>query len=121
MVSHGHELGQGWIPEDGIVRQANVSDVEVDELGAVVVACPEGDREVDLPNRDRGAVGDSGARLGWLKLIVWHLEIVERFDGQDVEPSSTVDEGPGDLHIADDWGTKHREDPGCCRTLELIR
>ena len=68
MVSRGHELGQCWVPEDGIVQQADVGDVEVDELGVVVVACPEGDREADLPNRDRGAVGDSGERLGWLNV-----------------------------------------------------
>ena len=43
VVSDCHELGQGWIPEDGIVRQANVHNVEVDELGAVVLALPEGD------------------------------------------------------------------------------
>ena len=43
-VCHCHELGQGWIPEDGIVRQVDVGDVEVDELGAVVVALSEGDR-----------------------------------------------------------------------------
>ena len=85
VVSHGHELVQRWVPKDGVVRQANVSDVEVDELDAVVVACPEGDREADLPNRDRGAVDDSRERLGWLKLIVGHLEIVERFHRQDVE------------------------------------
>ena len=41
MVSHRHELGQHWVPKDGIVRQANVSDVEVNELGVVVVALPE--------------------------------------------------------------------------------
>ncbi len=70
MVGYGHELGQRRVPEDGVVRQANVGDVEVDELGAVVVACPEGDRKADLPDRDRGAVGDSGERLGWLKLTV---------------------------------------------------
>ena len=52
MVSYGHELGQRWVPKDGVVRQANVSNVEVDELGVVVVACPEGDREADLPDRD---------------------------------------------------------------------
>ena len=86
MVSYGHELGQRWVPKDGVVWQANVSDVEVDELGAVVFACPEGDREADLPNRDRGAVGDTGERLGWLKLAVGHLEVVECFHGQDVEP-----------------------------------
>ena len=33
MVGHRHELGQGWIPEDGIVWQADVGDIEVDELG----------------------------------------------------------------------------------------
>ena len=49
MVSYGHELGQRWVPKDGVVRQANVSDVEVNELGAVVVARPKGDRESDLP------------------------------------------------------------------------
>ena len=47
MMGHGHELGQGGVPEDGIVRQADVSDVEVNELGAVVVACAEGDWEMD--------------------------------------------------------------------------
>ena len=81
VVGHCHELGQGWIPKDGVVRQADVGDVEVDELGAVVVALAEGDGEMDLPYGDRGAVGDSGERLGWLKLIVWHLEIVECLDG----------------------------------------
>ena len=41
MVSYGHELGQRWVPKDGVVRQANVGDVEVNELGAVVVALPK--------------------------------------------------------------------------------
>ena len=40
-MGHGHELGQGWVPEGGIVRQADVSDVEVNEPGVVVVALPE--------------------------------------------------------------------------------
>ena len=59
MVRDRHELGQGWIPEDGIVWQTNVGDVEVDELGAVVFAFSEGDREVDLPYRCGGTVGHS--------------------------------------------------------------
>ena len=59
MVGHCHELGQGRTPEDGIVRQVDVCDVEVDELGAVVVALAEGDREVDLPYRGGGTVSDS--------------------------------------------------------------
>ena len=56
MVSHCHELGQGRIPEDGIVWQTDVGDVEVDELGAVVVTLSEGDREADLPYPMCGAV-----------------------------------------------------------------
>ena len=57
----------------------------------------------------------------WDEAVTWHLEVVERVDGQDVEPCATIDEGLGNLHVADDWGTKHREDSGCCRALELIR
>ena len=34
-------------------------DVEVDELGEVVLALPEGDRQADLPYRCGGAVGHS--------------------------------------------------------------
>ena len=49
MMSHCHELGQGWVPKDGIVWQANVSDVEVDEPGAVVVACPKVTRRRTCP------------------------------------------------------------------------
>ena len=59
MMGHRHELGQGWIPEDGIVRQTDVRDVEVDELGAVVLALSKGDRQADLPYRHGGAVGHS--------------------------------------------------------------
>ena len=59
MVSHYHELGKGWVPEDGIVWQANVGDVEVNELGAVVVALPEGDWKANLPYRNSGTISDS--------------------------------------------------------------
>ena len=86
-----------------------MGDVEVDELGVVVVACLEGDREADLPNWNCGAIGDSGERLGWLKLIVRHLEIVECLYGQDVEPCPAVDEGPVDGHLVDGGGAQHWE------------
>ena len=59
MVSHCHELGQSWVPEDGIVWQANVGDVEVNELGAVVVTLPKGDRKANLPYRNSGTISDS--------------------------------------------------------------
>ena len=41
VMGHGHELGQGWVPEDGVVRQADVSDVEVNELRAELSRFPK--------------------------------------------------------------------------------
>ena len=38
MVGDCHEFGQCWVPEDGIVRHADVGDIEVDVLGVVLVA-----------------------------------------------------------------------------------
>ena len=59
MVGHRHELVQGWIPEDGIVWQTNVGDVEVNKLGVVVVALSKGDRKANLPYRNSGTISDS--------------------------------------------------------------
>ena len=49
MMSHGHELGESIVSEDGIVWQEDVGDVKVNELGAVVVARPEGDSRRTCP------------------------------------------------------------------------
>ena len=57
MMSHNHELGQGRVAEDGVVREVNVGDIEINELRAVVVALAKGDREADLPYGDGGAIG----------------------------------------------------------------
>ena len=62
MVGRCHELGQGWLSEDGILRQVDVGDVKVDELGVVVVTLVEGDREADLPYRGGGTVGHHDER-----------------------------------------------------------
>ena len=59
MVGRRHEHGQGQVPKDGIVRETDVGDVEVDELGVVVIASIEGDREADLPDRGGGTIGHS--------------------------------------------------------------
>ena len=59
VMSDCNELGQGWIPEDGIVRQADVRNIEVDELGAVILALPEADRWADLPYWCGGTVSHS--------------------------------------------------------------
>ena len=53
-------------------------------------------------------------------MVIGHLERFKHLDGQDVEPCATVDEGLGNLHIADDWRAQHREGAGGGRALELI-
>ena len=48
-VSRRHELSESRVPEDGVVRETDAGDVEVHQLGAVVVARVEGDKEANLP------------------------------------------------------------------------
>ena len=67
--------------------------VKVDELSVVVVAFSKGVWEVDLTYRHGGAIGHSRERFGRLELLIWHLEVVEGVDGQDVEPCTAVDKG----------------------------
>ena len=59
MVSHCHEVGQGRVPKDGVVWQTGVGDVEVDELGAGVVALPKSDGKTNLPYWNSGTISDS--------------------------------------------------------------
>ena len=66
MVGCLYELGEGRVPEDGIVREADAGDVKVDQLSAVVVARAEGDGEADLP-RER-AVPPPTPEKGLLRL-----------------------------------------------------
>ena len=58
-MSHCHKLGQSRVPKDGILWQANVGNIKVNELGTVVLVLPKGDKEADLPYRDSGTINDS--------------------------------------------------------------
>jgi hypothetical protein len=40
-VRHGHELGESWSAKDGMVRCVEVSDEEVDVVGAEVLGGAE--------------------------------------------------------------------------------
>ena len=70
MMGHHHKLGPGWIPKDGVVRQADVGDVEVNELGAVIVARAKCDGEADQPNWGGGCRGLGATYAkGWLIMV----------------------------------------------------
>ena len=66
-MSCRHELGQGEVSEDGIIWLVDLGDVEVDELGVVVVMGPEGEgrricprgRVKPPPTPEKGLVGRS--------------------------------------------------------------
>ena len=86
-----------------------LSDVEVDELGAVVVTGTKGDREAYLPQGAGGADADSRERLGGVEPAVWYVKQAESFHGEHVEASSTVDEGLGHCYVADGGCAEHWE------------
>ena len=54
-----HKLGQSWVPEDGVVREADVGDVEVDQLNAVVVVGADGHGKEDMPQGTGGTASDA--------------------------------------------------------------
>ena len=64
-----------------------------------------------------GAIGDSGERLGWLKLIVRHLEIVE------VSTDRTLSLAPPSMRVLVTCTLlmTGEQSIGRCRALELIR
>ena len=49
------------------------------------------------------------------------MEAVERLDRQDVKPCAAVDEGLGDLYVADDGCAEDREGTSSGSALELVR
>ena len=69
-MRRGHELGQRWVAEDGVVGEADGGDVEVNQLRAEVVVgtevtgsriCP---KELDdlPPTPEKGRLGCSRSR-----------------------------------------------------------
>ena len=102
-MGHCHELSQGRVPEDGVVREADAGDVEVDQLGAVVVARAEGDGKADLSQRAGSATTSWG-------------ELRDLFTARYAAPAHHAVSGllggsqasPSDRHIKPEsrcWGT----------------
>ena len=95
--------------------EANASDVEVHQLDAVVVACAEGDREADLPQRLGSSTTHSREGLAGAEPLERHVKKAEGFYGEQVEASTTVDEGLGNGHVADGGCAEHGEHSGAGR------
>jgi hypothetical protein len=60
-----HELGQGWVAEDGVVGQRDVGDVQVKAFCPVVVPSVEGDGQANLSDgRVEPSVTPKNGRVG---------------------------------------------------------
>ena len=100
---------KGQIAEDGVVGEANGGDVEVDQLRAEVVAGAEGHWEADLPQGGGGTSSDARERPAGSEPLQRHVEEAEGLHREHIEAGTTIDEGPGDGHLADGGGAQHRE------------
>jgi hypothetical protein len=49
IIGNGHEPVQGWPANDGIEREVNLCNVELDVLSAKVLLSPKCNRECDAP------------------------------------------------------------------------
>ena len=107
MVGYRHELGEGGSSQDGMVGGLELGDLEVDVLGAVVVAGAEGDRQVDPADRGRPGSEDDVVE----GLIRWdqgdHVvaHALQCAGENDVEGAATIDEYFGQVDL-----THHRAD-----------
>ena len=97
-----HELGKGGSPKDGVVGGLELGDLEVDVLGAVVVAGAEGDRQSGPADRSRLGSGDDAVEglIGWDQggHVVAHA--LQCAGEDDVEGAATVDEYFGQMKLA---------------------
>ena len=121
VMSDHHELGEGGIAEDGAVGQRQFRDVEVDEIGPVVGASAEGDRERYLADRRGRARGDPGKGPRWLEAFMRNLHLVERVGGEHVQPRTAVDERPGNGDVADGGGADEWELTDCMYYGRMVR
>jgi hypothetical protein len=94
-----HELCQGWVDKDGVVRQRDVGDVEVEAFRPIVVPGAKGDRQADLPNGHCRTLCYSEEWPGWHEPVIRHLHLLEDFDRDDVEACPSVDESAVDRDV----------------------
>ena len=67
MVGDRHELGEGGSSQDGVVGGLKLGHLEVDVLGAVVIAGAKGDRQGGPADWNRPSSGDDAVEglVGW--------------------------------------------------------
>jgi hypothetical protein len=114
IMGNGHESVQGRPANDGIEREVNLRNVELDVLCAEVFLCPECNQERDAP---KGIHQLSAHSEEWTS---WDLQLPERSVADDVEPSPTVDQNMMQLDVGNDRGGDERQYAGPCHVLGAV-
>ena len=104
VVRDSHELCEGRVAEYAVVGQANVGDVEVDLLSAVVAWHAEGDSEPHLPKGRDGAAGDPSEGPRGHEPVIWNLERLKCVDGDDIQARTPINEGFADSNVVNGGG-----------------
>jgi hypothetical protein len=108
VMGNGLELVQGRPTNDGIEREVNLRNVELDVLCAKVFLCPECNRESDAPKGIHRLSAHSREWTRGSQSGPWDLQLPERSVADDVEPSPTVDQNMMQLDVGNDRGGDER-------------
>ena len=94
--------------------------VEVEVLGAVVVASPERDGEAYLAQRNCCSIGDTNKRPRRCQSFVGDLQLLECPHRDHVEARTSVEECLGDGDVVDGGGADEGDGARSPRVLEVI-
>jgi hypothetical protein len=120
VMGNGLELVQGRPTNDGIEREVNLRNVELDVLCAKVFLCPECNRESDAPKGIHRLSAHSREWTRGSQSGPWDLQLPERSVADDVEPSPTVDQNMMQLDVGNDRGGDERQYAGPCHVLGTV-
>jgi hypothetical protein len=103
-MGNGHEPVQGRSANDGIEREVNLRNVELDVLSAEVFLCPDCNQECDAPKGIHRLRAHSGKWARGSQSGSWDQQLLERSMTDDVEASPTINQDMVQLHVGDDRG-----------------
>jgi hypothetical protein len=92
VMGNGHEPVQGRLANDGIEREVNLHNVELDVLSAEVLLSPECNRECGAPKGIHRLRGHSREWARGSQSRSWDLQLLERNMADDVESSPTINQ-----------------------------
>jgi hypothetical protein len=100
----GHEPVQGRPANDGIEREVNLRNVQLDVLSAEVLLGPECNRECDAPKGIHRLRAHSREWARGPQSRPWDLQLLERSVAKDIDPSPTINQHMTQIHVGDDRG-----------------